>query len=613
MAQTQGGIFMKQLKQLTALFLAFALVIGVFSQPTVAYAEESLAKTDLTSDKVAISYTEERLKVTKTAGETVYYTLKWTETTHAKTAWEEAYEESDILASIDFSNVSASKIVNIFLTTDTDKEPLKIELKAQETALYVDFSGIASTTEKSKVKVAQDWTDMNAITKGYKSFNPTSENPWTYGYLNVSVGKLKPQAITASEAALYLQFRKGATGAWQDFEDLDVRKYAAYGAQLTFRIRPYDNPSVSTGSALANLGRASKEVKVTYKKQANAPKITINGVNKELKLVKTQEYRVFTTSGSSVSYGPWMTVAANHMTGTKVNKVYLKDLYIASGTAWSYKENTAGQGLQVRIAASAKSTASKVTTIKLNQATTPTATTDGAIVFGLVSKTTYDKGITAKNTNATTGSSIQVAVVSGSPIDVNDTKVVKWVTILPGKTATISGTVLKTGNNIIYRNATAKDNTRTSANEFVVSSEYGTYEYKTKLPLAEQTFAISNPVISATVVGATRSAIVTATAGAYEVEVTTTTNGAFTVALTVATTNVVDCTPVIACVAEATDSSASGTASTKVKLLTDGGIKSGAGKLKITVTADATTETKIYRVTTDGKKTYVTVKFTKQL
>ena len=50
---------MKQFKQLAALFLAFALVIGLFSVPTVAYAEEKLEKTTLSESNVTVDYVTE--------------------------------------------------------------------------------------------------------------------------------------------------------------------------------------------------------------------------------------------------------------------------------------------------------------------------------------------------------------------------------------------------------------------------------------------------------------------------------------------------------------------------------------------------------------------------
>lgn len=593
---------MKQFKQLAALFLAFALVIGLFTQPKVVYADETLITTDLASDKVSVNYENERLEVTKAKGETVYYTVKWDEKSHAKTAWEEAFDESDTKAFIDFSNISAAKELSFFLTTETEKKPIEVKIAAQETALNVDFSGIANTTTKSKVKVENDWTELNAETAGYKSFKPNSSNPWTYGFLNVSVGKGdKVKALTAEEAKTYLQFRKGTTGQWQSITALDVRKYVAYGAQLTFRIKPVNDPSVSTGSALTNLGRASKEVKVTYKKQANAPKITINGVNKEIKLAKTHEYRVFNSSGSSITYGDWVKVADNHMKDNKIEKICLKSLKSASGAAWDYNENDEGQGIQVRIAASDKGVASKVATIKLNQAVTPSVTTGGSLEFKLVKSTTYDKGIIAKNTNAASGPSIQVAVVSGSSFDVNNSKEVKWITIAPGKSATISGTVLLTGNDIIYRNATIKDNTKTAANEFVVSSDYGTYSYKSKLPLEEQTFTINKAVASATVSGASPSAILKD--GGNTIEVTSATPSSITVDLEATTKNIPDGAFKVACVDGATDSAKVITA-TKIKLTPDG-IKSDTAKLKLTIAEDATTA--IFRITADGKNYYVTV------
>jgi hypothetical protein len=595
---------MKKFRQLAALFLAFVMVIGAFSTPKVAKAEETLATTSLASSAVLINYVDERLEVTKLASETVYYTMKYTETSHAKTAWEDAYEATTTKAYIDFSNTSAAKDVKFYLTTDTAKKPIEITVKAQETTLVVAFSGTADTTEKSKIKLDANWTSLTAITAGYTAFAPTAANPWTYGYLNVTVGKGDAaKAMTAAEATANLEFRKGTTGVWQKITDLDVRKFTAYGAQLYFRIAATNTTTVTSGSAITTLGRASKEVKVTYSKQANAPKVSINGVTKEVKLAKNQEYRV----GVNGTYTDWISVADNHMTGTKVDKVYLKDLLTAaSGSAWTYDENKAGQSVQIRVAASEKGIASKVGTATLNQASTPSVGSGSAVTFELVKNTTYAKGIKVTNT---TGQAIQVAVVSGSSYDVNKSSEVKWVNVAVGKNAILSGTVLAAGDKIIYRTATIKDDTKTAANEFVVSSKPSTYDFKTQLPLADQTFSITKATATATVTTVSPSAVIAGTASPYTVTVTNTASAsAITVVLDVTTANVVAGTPTVVCVSAANDTAPTATAS-KVKLVANGAFTASAGTLKITIAADAAAETKIFRVTLDGKVTYVTVDF----
>jgi hypothetical protein len=591
---------MKKFKQLAALFLAFAMVIGVFSKPTVALA--ALTATSLTDSDITIDYVNERIDVAST--ETVYYATKWTETTHATTNWDESYTLDANHQTIDFSTTSASKDATFYITDDTDKSPIKVTVKAQETTLAVAFSGTADTTVKSKIKVATNWASVSSLLNGYSS---TTSDPWAYGYLNVTIGKGDlAKALTKAEVNTYLQFRKGTTGDWQSISALDVRKFTAYGAQLYFRIKPTNTTTVTSGSAITTLGRASKEVKVTYTKQANAPKVSITGDTKQIKLSKNQEYRTFTTSGGNRTYTDWVKVADEHVTGTTVDKVYLKDLVVAaSGAAWNYNANNAGQGVQVRVAATDKAIASKVQTIELNKATTPSVGSGSAIELTLVKNTTFEKGITVKNT--TTGSAIQVAVASGTAFDVNNTKEVKWVTVLPGKSAVLAGTALAAGDRIIYRAATIKDDSKTSANEFVVSSDYGTY-LKSSFTLATQTFTLDSATPKATVTTVSPSAVITGNSP-YTVTVTNTASAsAITVSIAVTTTNVVAGTPVITCVSAANDSATTATA-TKVKLLADGAFQATSGKLKITIAADASAETKIFRVTLDGKKTYVTVDF----
>lgn len=604
MAQTQGGKRMKKFKQLAALFLAFAMVLGVFSTPMVAK-----AATDLTEGDVKIAYTNERLEVSKSDGDVIYYTMKYNATSPASTVWEEAYEDSKTKAFIDFSSTPATKDVVFTLTKDPTATTIKtitVTVKAQEKTLAVTFSGVAHTSLTSKVKADNDWTDLNNEITAFKNF--TSE-PWSYGYLTVTTGDKTKTVMTASDAALYLEFRKGNTGSWQDLKDLDVRKYTAYGAQLYFRIKAVDvnaATKVASSASITNLGRTSKEVKVTYAKQANAPKVAINGATKEIKLAKTQEYRVACTDDSVK--GDWISVATKHVgTDGKVKKVYLKDLLVASGQTFEYHEDKATQSIQVRTAATEKAVASKITTVNLNEVATPDVGSGTAITFKLVKATSYDKGITVTNS---TGQAIQVAVVSGSSYDVNDTKTVKWISVKAKGAVTISATELKKGDIILTRTAEIKDVAKTPVNEFKVSSIAQTFNYKEDLKPLSQTFAVSNPTIEPSTVSA--SAIVAASGSAYTVTVTnTTTPSAITVKLAVATTNVADASSVkIECVTSDLNAT---TAVGLVKLVADGTITSNAGKLKITIGKDAkASDSRTFRVTVDGYKAYITVNFVNQ-
>ena len=105
---------MKQFKQLAALFLAFALVIGLFSVPTVAYAEEKLEKTTLSESNVTVDYVTEEIVVTKDAKDSIYYTTKYAEKNHAKTEWDTAYVVAATGAAIDFSNTAANKKITYY-------------------------------------------------------------------------------------------------------------------------------------------------------------------------------------------------------------------------------------------------------------------------------------------------------------------------------------------------------------------------------------------------------------------------------------------------------------------------------------------------------------------
>ncbi len=593
---------MKQFKQLASLFLAFALVVGLFSAPTVAYAEDTKAY----EGRVEVDYTSENLIVTKTANQKVYYTTKWTETSHAKTVWDEIIDSSTSVI-IDFSWTSPSKDVTFYITDDPANKPISVEIKAQEKNLAVMFSGVANTTTSSKLKLAHDWSALNQS----MGIDPST---WSYGFLCAAVKNGQTYvALTTGQAMNYLQFRKGLSGDWQPIQDLDVSQFATNGAQLYFRLGPTNN-KVASGSSIA-LGRASKEVKVSFGKQANAPKVTINGDTKEIKLGKTMEYRVGTiTSGGALDFGTnkWVAVSDNHMDGTKVKTTYLKDLLTkpVSGSTWNYSEDKAGQVVQVRVAATEKAIASKIRTIELNKVTAPIVSTSSGIEFALVKSTTYADGI--KVTNNCTAGAIQVAVVSGSPADVN-AKSIKWTTIAAKKDQTksvvLKGTALAAGDRIIYRFASVKDDTKTPANEFMVSSNYVEY-LKSNLPLAEQSITVTGltKVTAPDTVTATSSAIA---AGQALIKVTnSSTAAALAYTVNVAGTNISSsATVTVECVNGMTDSATKVAAST-VKLAADGKIGE-TGKLKLTLTDAAAAGDTFFRVKVDGYKFYIKVTFAK--
>lgn len=605
---------MKQFKQLGALFLAFTMAIGLLSTPAVAYADTE--KTTLNPDSVTIDYVDEELVVPITAGAVIYYTTKYNDKNPASTKWEEAYVSvpTATKASIDFSSINGSKEAEIFITDDVTKEPASVKLKAQEKNLVVAFSGLANTTNTSKFKVVADWTGINQLTEGYQNAGVTTGNAWAYGFLCAGIkGTDGIAALSTEDAENYLQFRKGTTGDWKSIVELDVRKYAAYGASLYFRIAPTVTTTISTGSALKNLGRASKEVKVTYSKQANAPKISIKGDTKLISLTKAQEYRVGTVTGGSVSYGDWISVQDNHMEvgAKKVTPTYLEDLLLSSGNAWKYSEAAAGQTIQLRVAATDKAIASKITTYTLNAVQPPVVTDDG-LKIELVKEFSYKDGIKITNNY---DKAVQVAVVSGTSYNVNDSKTVKWTTITGktdkgAKSTTLKGATLALGDTIIYRFATIKDDTKTVEDEFVVASAAVPYKYKEELPLSIQQISYSSLTLTegTDIATASGSAITT---GQSLLVVNATTAGAVELTVNVDCVNITNGKSAIVKRVTALDGTTVDTNTSTITVVGDGSFTTTTGKLKVAITGTKD-ETAIFWISVDECNYYLKVQYTQQ-
>lgn len=466
---------MKLRRQLECVFFVFTLVLSVLAVPTTTYAADSV-KSSLTA---VVNYITEEIEVTKKKEmQTIYYTDKYN---GEKTVWEEAYIESDTKASIDFSYASSSKGLTISVTEDTKKEPVAVTVEARLNRFGASLSGTVVTGDGGSI-VANDWTAINKLMTCISDVNK-----WEYGFLCFYIGKgSKTVPLTASNVSQYVQYKKGVTGEWHSILDLNLNKYAAKGATLYFRVRPVNNVA---SSGELELGRASKEVRIKYVKQANAPKISINGSDKKISLAKTMEYRV---SINGKQFGEWVKVADAHMTGTRVNIIYLKDLKTAvSGPIWAYSENNADQKIQVRVAATAKKIPSKITTISLNAATTPSVDAKAGIEFTLVKATTLDQGIMVTNHASGVASTIEVAVIPGETTNLTS-RTVKWTTIKAGKSAVIKKSVIDKGDRIVYRTSSIKDDVKTTANEFTVSSEVGTLLKKDFPTPLSQLLTLSN-------------------------------------------------------------------------------------------------------------------------
>lgn len=194
----------------------------------------------------------------------------------------------------------------------------------------------------------------------------------------------------------------------------------------------------------------SKAVKVKFTKTAKAPKVVVDTAKGEVKFKKGQEYKLYDAAGATAAAtGAW-TQADGKKTFAELSIDLTKDLT-----------------LEVRDAATAKKTASKVTKIKLTKQTKPSLTaltTSGALIasaLNLEMKLPYDikKGATIINSTKT---EYEYAITADGSAPKADHK---WVKIKAGKQDKKKPDVTVPAKTSVKYSKDGKANTYTDTNE----------------------------------------------------------------------------------------------------------------------------------------------------
>lgn len=297
--------------------------------------------------------------------------------------WEDATGET----TVDLSWISKSKdqaIVFKFTAPDGSISFDMLPCKAQVNTLKV---GLATTSSAITIKGAQNVPDFTGKVTG------TSEQGYLYFYTLDSKSK---QATAVSPSTI--QWRKGTSGYWTDEEDTSVSDYLQAfkdkGSTIYFRLK-------SDGKAWV-----SKEVKLAYKKQANAPKLTYSTQGNTVTLKAGQEYQIKVGNGE---WSDWINVSKAH--GASTRKVALDKLYtnfsqvkeecttVSLGAIYTEDESIS---INVRTAAneSKNTIASKTSNVRLTVPTTSDTAigvTESAITVAYKDAEDPAEGLTLKN------------------------------------------------------------------------------------------------------------------------------------------------------------------------------------------------------------------------
>jgi len=409
---------MKNLKKKLAGILIFAMVLGIMAPGMTAQAAEvtepkfevvynSLAQTVAVSAAGIENYTV-RFASTKTAGATPAE-KDWYDAPNGVTDVSWVSPKKDAFGKFEISS-GGSVVKTLEVKLDAQRSDLAVALINEDSADKVTIS------KKMELEKVEDDHTLGGADTGYLVFYTAKK------------GETKGTPVSYSS----IEMKKGANGNWEELgsyiatgdADAEMAKILeqclAKGTTLYFRM--WENDSFWP----------SKEVKFSYKKQANAPKLKLDISKHTTGLKAGQEYRLCYEDFKS----SWIFVntEASHLaddsTATKVKLIktgiQVEDL-IVTGEAVTVTKGAIGEKmyddgwtLEVRTAATSGKVPSKVAKYEIK---TQEIASKDAIEVALVNPNDASKGL--KITNET-GKELQYTVLpSGSSID----GATKWTTI----------------------------------------------------------------------------------------------------------------------------------------------------------------------------------------
>lgn len=344
--------------------------------------------------------------------------------------WEDCTGETQI----DLSWVPKTKesaLIFKFIGSDGSVIYDMLPCSAQDKTLKV---GMTTTTAAISVKGASNTPDFSGNVAGSK------ENGYLYFYTMDS--KSKAVSVVSPSS---IEWKKGTGGNWNPETDETVAKYfdtfKKKGVTLYFRIKS-DNKSWP-----------SKEVKLSFKKQANAPSIKLTLKDLSFNIKEGQEYKVRLNSGT---WSDWINVLQAHGAGTK--KIVLTDLYTSFGDTEASREKInvdclhsddgGALDLQVRTAANEKKStlASKSFVLSLKVPETDAVCVnpkDGeGVTIAYKNPEDKTKGLTITNSSD---------LIFEYAVTTQDVVPTSWSSLKAGKTSSISASKYSSNSVIAVR------------------------------------------------------------------------------------------------------------------------------------------------------------------
>ncbi|HCL04280.1 MAG TPA: hypothetical protein DHW61_18040 [Lachnoclostridium phytofermentans] len=432
-------------------FLGCFLLLFAFSVSLIGFGKLTAygqAGRSVTYSDITIDHAKGEIRIIVQPGDTILYSdakkLDWMEATTMTNG-------TNSVAVIDISWINRSKefILAIKNKSETSNDAMvQINLRPREEGLKAGLSGTSTLIDKVVNKPLElTYPTTYAISSVCKE----------YGYVYFYTG-------SGSTARYYeeydnIEWKNGSDGVWRDFKELNPAIYANKGTSLYFRVKSAGEEKLTTtvdkqGVYVTKGTPAGKEVRFSYAKLANAPRVALNGSDLTVALRAGYEYRILPD-------GDWVNVVDAHANSLgKIDPVSLYSLYKKydrndssknSKFTFQYQEFD----MQIRIAATSKKPSSKAFNLKV---VSPKATDTAGIEISYTLPYSKKDGISFTNVNP---DNYQVALISGkycggvSTFDASkvDYKKVKWYNAKSGtkekpSTVKIPGSVY-TGKNVI--------------------------------------------------------------------------------------------------------------------------------------------------------------------
>lgn len=412
---------MKNFKRKLAGFLIFAMVLGIMAPGVVAQAAGEKPTVRLSEDyggavaelehinEYTVRYAQYIGDAKTAIGESAGVTIK-------DNAWETLEKKkSDPDATIDLSWCNKKKDSTlVFEFTKTGEKPYYVTkgIKAQPKAIKVALVAATDASIKNGPSSVPEDYFVGDRNTGFLCFYDAEKKT-----------AISPASIESNPAF----------SCYDGQVESYLKKYMAKGKTFSFVLKSVgfgsyyqDGEVVSDDNGIATW--SSQPAKFSYKKQANAPKVSYDVSKHTVTIKKGQEYQVVVGDKEP---DVWYKVDDYNMDNGKVSKNRLEDLVVeVSGkaiTCLSDEDLFSGNVvIKVRTAASTKSP-SKIARLPINVVATGTsvdftvgsATTDSIQVAYTAVDTT--KGVTITNT---TGSAYEVAVAASAD---GITAKTKWV------------------------------------------------------------------------------------------------------------------------------------------------------------------------------------------